>query len=236
MKANDLKSAKSACDEKENTCIDITILSPETANNNETSQCKRHPGYGETPEGMSRSQFKKMKKAEMREKTHKEWRTKIREKEREKKKLKKQAIREGLVTPPVYEKVLQEPSTLRVVLDMSFDALMNDKELSSVGRQIQHCYSDNRRAKHPVGIHVTSHTEKIKEWFDTKAKESVNWQGIDFHEKPYEEVFAKEDLVYLTADSDNVISTLDETKVYIIGGIVDKNRHKVRFQIRRLKL
>ena len=43
---------------------------------------------------------------------------------------------------------------------------------------------------------------------------------------PYYEHYAVEEIVYLTADSENVIDTLDATKVYVIGGIVDRNRYK----------
>lgn len=35
-------------------------------------------------------------------------------------------------------------------------------------------------------------------------------------------------LVYLSADSEDELTTLSEDEIYIIGGIVDRNRHKVR--------
>lgn len=34
-------------------------------------------------------------------------------------------------------------------------------------------------------------------------------------------------LIYLSADADEELTTLSEDEVYIIGGIVDRNRHKV---------
>ena len=54
-----------------------------------------------------------------------------------------------------------------------------------------------------------------------------NWQ-ITRHQMPYIEFFQdrKADLVYLTADSPNELSELDSSKLYVIGGIVDRNRHK----------
>lgn len=40
------------------------------------------------------------------------------------------------------------------------------------------------------------------------------------------ELFDKHDLVYLTSDSSNVLEKLDPSRVYVVGGIVDRNRHK----------
>jgi len=56
------------------------------------------------------------------------------------------------------------------------------------------------------------------------------WRGVSVSEENYLEALSDislENFVYLTADSDNVIHSLQADKVYIIGGLVDKNRHKV---------
>ena len=54
-------------------------------------------------------------------------------------------------------------------------------------------------------------------------------QDISIKTEHYNEVIPKEELVYLTSDSPNVLTELDDTKAYVIGGLVDHNHHKVRF-------
>lgn len=52
-------------------------------------------------------------------------------------------------------------------------------------------------------------------------------QDITIKAEHYSEVVAKDELVYLTSDSPNVVEELDHKKAYVIGGLVDHNHHKV---------
>ena len=50
---------------------------------------------------------------------------------------------------------------------------------------------------------------------------------VNFRDKGYLDEFDAKDVVYLSSESPNVLSELDVTKVYVIGGLVDHNHHKV---------
>lgn len=57
------------------------------------------------------------------------------------------------------------------------------------------------------------------------------WKQVKFSEEEYqvtEQNRNDRNLIYLTSDSDHTLHGLEEGKTYIIGGIVDRNRHKVR--------
>lgn len=52
-------------------------------------------------------------------------------------------------------------------------------------------------------------------------------QDISIKAEHYSDVLAKDELLYLTSDSPNVLTELDHRKAYVIGGLVDHNHHKV---------
>ncbi|XP_072232201.1 tRNA methyltransferase 10 homolog A isoform X1 [Leuresthes tenuis] len=123
------------------------------------------------------------------------------------------------------------PSSLRLVVDCSFNNLMLIKDVRKLHKQIQRCYAENRRASHPVQFYLTSLGGQLKQSMDEKDKGWVNWKDISIKTEHYGEVFAKEELVYLTSDSPNVLQELDRKKAYVIGGLVDHNHHKgITFQ------
>ncbi|XP_056156544.1 RNA (guanine-9-)-methyltransferase domain-containing protein 2 isoform X2 [Lampris incognitus] len=122
-------------------------------------------------------------------------------------------------------------SSLRLVVDCSFDSLMVYKDVRKLHKQIQRCYAENRRALHPVQFYLTSLGGQLKQIMDENDKGWVNWKDITIKTEHYQEVLGKEELVYLTSDSPNVLTKLDQSKAYVIGGLVDHNHHKgITFQ------
>ncbi|XP_005091028.1 tRNA methyltransferase 10 homolog A [Aplysia californica] len=113
---------------------------------------------------------------------------------------------------------------IQVVLDLSLDEYMNDKDVTSLTCQLRHCYSANRRAQNPLQMHFCGSSGKTMKRLD----EIGDYKGWDVYvdTRPYDEAFSKDSLVYLTSESPNILSDLSEDKVYVIGGLVDHNKHK----------
>ncbi|XP_048458705.1 RNA (guanine-9-)-methyltransferase domain-containing protein 2 [Rhincodon typus] len=178
-------------------------------------------------EPMSKRQMKKL----MREKQwldQKEHRKQKRKEKKLKRKLERQTQNEERHEESARKRFKRDatPSNLRVVLDCSFDSLMVLKDVKKLHKQIQRCYAENRKAAHPVRMYLTSHSGQLKKNMDENDKGWVNWKGITVTPEHVSEAIKKEDLVYLTSDSPNVLNDLDATKAYIIGGLVDHNHHK----------
>ncbi|XP_050543459.1 tRNA methyltransferase 10 homolog A [Daktulosphaira vitifoliae] len=121
-------------------------------------------------------------------------------------------------------KMKESSCKTRIVLDMSYDHLMSNKDLCKCSNQILRCYGLNRRMKNPMQLYFCSFEGKVKE---TMLKHNgYEYWDINYIEESFDKIFNKEELVYLTSDSNNILNTIDENKVYVIGGLVDHNSCK----------
>ncbi|WJX22989.1 tRNA (guanine(9)-N(1))-methyltransferase [Trifolium repens] len=113
-----------------------------------------------------------------------------------------------------------------VVVDLEFSHLTSSSEIRSLVQQIMYCYAANGRCESPAHLWLTGCEGEM----DNQLKKMPGFDKwiIEKENKSYIEVLQdrKDDLVYLTADSETVLEELDLNKIYIIGGLVDRNRYK----------
>ncbi|NWS43322.1 TM10C methyltransferase, partial [Probosciger aterrimus] len=112
-----------------------------------------------------------------------------------------------------------------LVFDMSFEKDMSVREVANTVRQIVLSESTNRRSVDPFHIHFCNfkddslyHKEFIKHYREAWGK-----LLITVTDQCYTEIFPKDKLIYLTADSPKVMKTFDHNKIYIVGSMVDRN-------------
>lgn len=96
--------------------------------------------------------------------------------------------------------------------------------MGKVIKQILRVYTENRRSPTPMQLHLTNFEGRSKEEM-AKHNGYEHWD-LHMHSQSYLDIFPKEKLVYLSSESDNVITEILPDKVYIIGGLVDHNSHK----------
>jgi tRNA (guanine9-N1)-methyltransferase len=119
-------------------------------------------------------------------------------------------------------------SSFKICVDCSFGEMMSKKEIGSLSNQIRYCYAANKRSDHPVYLSISSLAGETYDNLKRVEGFPDNWRvrAFDCSDKSLTELHAKTDLVYLTSDSTNTLTKLDNSKVYVIGGIVDRNRLK----------
>jgi tRNA (guanine9-N1)-methyltransferase len=127
-------------------------------------------------------------------------------------------------------------SGCRIVIDCGFESLMTDREARSSSQQIMYCYGANRRAEAPARLLVVGLTGRQAQALgNVSGVES--WRGASVDARPLEDVFPdRSSLVYLTAESDTVLEEVDAATTYVIGGFVDRNRHKGATHAKALQL
>ncbi|XP_064323758.1 tRNA methyltransferase 10 homolog C [Phalacrocorax carbo] len=112
-----------------------------------------------------------------------------------------------------------------LVFDMSYEKDMSIREVANTVRQIVLSEGCNRRSMDPFHIHFCNfkddslyHKEFLKHYREAWGK-----LLITVTDQCYTDVFPKDKLIYLTADSPKVMKTFDHDKIYIIGSMVDRS-------------
>lgn len=195
----------------------------------------------EIPEGMSKNAWKRLQKQKRWEETREAYRDSKREKKRlagQRRKAEEQEIKNSdeknyhQIKRMKYTPEEQTPTGVKVIVDCEFDSLMNEREIVSLSNQISRCYSAKRHSKYNLDLTISSFNGNLKTRFDTLVREYLAWKNINIETNDHLQEILPEDkealskVVYLTADTDEVLESLDSGYTYIIGGIVDKNRHK----------
>ncbi|XP_061830720.2 tRNA methyltransferase 10 homolog C [Nerophis lumbriciformis] len=113
-----------------------------------------------------------------------------------------------------------------LVLDMSYESSMSRREIVNTISQLIELEAWNRRANEPYHLHFCNlqpggdyMAELVKRYgagvWERLLITSTDRQAVD--------LFPADRLVYLTADSPNVLRKFDHSKVYIVGALVDRS-------------
>lgn len=113
-----------------------------------------------------------------------------------------------------------------LVFDMSYEHNMCRREIANTVSQLVDVEAWNRRSAEPFHLHFCNLQPDgvyMQEFLKLYGAQPWNRLLITCTDQHYTKVFPQEQLVYLTADSPNVLRTFDHSKVYIIGAVVDRS-------------
>eukprot|EP00117_Sycon_ciliatum_P047515 scpid69514/ scgid33934/ RNA (guanine-9-)-methyltransferase domain-containing protein 2 len=173
---------------------------------------------------LSKNQRKRLVKAQKWEEGAAKRKEKRREKRQERRAKHKKEFDEGTREPRIFQEDTVQVD-VNVVLDLSYEDKMTPHDVKKVRQQLHTSYAANRRNLRQVRLHFTSYGGSIKEQCERYSPGICNWK-CNLTEQPYYSVFPKEQIVYLAPESPNVLTSLEEGKAYIVGGIVDHNSQK----------
>ena len=130
------------------------------------------------------------------------------------------------------QNVLKDNASIRpkICIDLQYEELMSEKELIHLAQQLSRVYGFNRKSSDPCHLtfcHLPKDC-KTRQICCDKSEGFANYI-LNFSEKSLIDTFEnrKQDLVYLTPDSDNLLEDIEDNKIYVIGGLVDDSVKKL---------
>uniref|UniRef100_A0A8C5LTH2 tRNA methyltransferase 10 homolog C n=1 Tax=Leptobrachium leishanense TaxID=445787 RepID=A0A8C5LTH2_9ANUR len=113
-----------------------------------------------------------------------------------------------------------------LVFDMVYERHMSPWEIKNTADQLMMSEGFNRKAADPFHIHFCSLNPDGPCYKELVKLYSGSWENVllTATEESHVDVFPRDQLVYLTADSPNELKKFDHNKVYIIGSLVDRSQ------------
>uniref|UniRef100_T1KEM0 SAM-dependent MTase TRM10-type domain-containing protein n=1 Tax=Tetranychus urticae TaxID=32264 RepID=T1KEM0_TETUR len=127
-------------------------------------------------------------------------------------------IRQHLYTKIAQSKIL---NAQKVVIDFDYNDHMTLKEHLTITAQIKICIGSLRKSREPVDLYFCNFdpTSPVARLLELDFGPPSSYL-VEATSKSYFDLFPREKLVYLTADTDNVLQ-YDPDDIYIIGGMID---------------
>lgn len=95
----------------------------------------------------------------------------------------------------------------KIIIDCQFENLMQSRDIESLSSQIAYSWNSNRKSMTPANIILTSLNP---DGLLAKKLKVTGLEGIfESHAENYTSVFELDKLVYLSADSENIIEDFD---------------------------
>lgn len=206
-------------------------------------------GAQEPAQVLSKTQMKKLaKRQKFLEKRPEKRRIEKEKKKLKRKELAKQKLENGqpIANATKRTKLMSESSNkFRVVIDMDFEDFMTDSEIAKSAKQVGRIYALNRHSDNPCQLYISSLKGKLRDRFALTNTGYENWD-VNTYEEDYLNLFVsgtgngndkeridniKSKIIYLTGDADETLQNVDnilkdESTIFVIGGLVDHNRHK----------
>lgn len=115
---------------------------------------------------------------------------------------------------------------LKVAVECSFGENGSLREMHSLARQLQYSIAANKRAVRPVSLHFVSFKGEL-ERFCVDTMRADRWKAHLCHESALN-VFIDErsKICMLSPDATEPLLEIDESKIYVVGGLVDRTIRK----------
>jgi tRNA (guanine9-N1)-methyltransferase len=110
-------------------------------------------------------------------------------------------------------------SDIKVCIDLSFNEINSPREQRSLVKQCTLAYAAIRNSTHGIALHISSLQGVVNQ---SLGEQGIEKWHIQRHISSAFEVFARENVVMLSPDAEDILTELDKSKVYVIGGIVDR--------------